>query len=116
MPVFTTNNLAPRDEIHSPARAVFCPTTSFRLARCCLLTCLALVGGVMRGADAAGPTNPRLTGTPLMQVWQAEDYGAAPINWRVLQHPTTGLIYVGNNFGVLEFDGAIWRTITMPKE
>jgi sugar lactone lactonase YvrE len=48
-------------------------------------------------------------------VWKTEDFGASPINWRVLQHPN-GLVYVANNFGILEFDGATWRLIAMPRE
>ncbi len=82
-----------------------------------LFCLLALGGAFVRGADApARATNPRLTGTPLMQVWHPEDYDASPINWRALQHPVSGFIYVGNNFGVLEFDGANWRLIPMPHE
>lgn len=51
-----------------------------------------------------------------MQIWQAEEYEGSPINWRVLQHPKSGFIYAGNNFGVLEFDGAQWRQIAMPRD
>ncbi|WP_438479888.1 histidine kinase [Oleiharenicola lentus] len=59
---------------------------------------------------------PRFTGTPFIRAWNADDYGAAPVNWRVARHPRSGFIYIANNFGVLEFDGAAWRLISMPSE
>jgi len=59
-------------------------------------------------------SNPRYTGSPFMRTWLAADYGAHPENACVLQHPRTGLIYVGNNSGVLEFDGVRWRLIPAP--
>lgn len=49
-----------------------------------------------------------------MRIWYGEDYGGAPGNQCVMQHPRTGFIYVGNNLGVLEFDGARWRLIRTP--
>ncbi|HUR59508.1 MAG TPA: histidine kinase [Opitutaceae bacterium] len=79
-----------------------------------LATAFCLGCGAIRAAEQATP-NPRLTGTPFLQVWRTEDFGGSPVNWRVLQHPN-GLIYVGNNFGVLQFDGATWRMIPMPRE
>jgi hypothetical protein len=83
-----------------------------------LIWFLVLLGPCAARAVETGtaPANPRLTGTPFMQVWRAEDYGASPVNWRVLQDPASGFIYVGNGFGVLEFDGASWRLIPLPRE
>ncbi len=70
------------------------------------------------GAAEAGisplATNLRYTGSPFVRTWLAEDYRAHPTNHCVLQHPRTGLIYVGNNSGVLEFDGERWRLILTP--
>jgi signal transduction histidine kinase len=63
---------------------------------------------------ATTAANPRLTGTPLLRVWRAEDYGAALLNTRILVHPS-GLVYVCNEDGVLEFDGERWRTLTLPR-
>lgn len=60
--------------------------------------------------------DPRQSGTPILRVWTAESYGAAPVNWQSLQDPGSGLIYVANNFGVLEFDGALWRFLALPNE
>ncbi len=42
-----------------------------------------------------------------------EEYGRMPKNWAVLQDKR-GIIYVGNNNGVLEFDGVSWRAIDVP--
>ncbi len=58
--------------------------------------------------------SPRWAGTPFLTVWRSDDYGADPENFCVVQHPGTGLIYVGNNDGVLEFDGARWRLLPAP--
>ncbi|HYC71201.1 MAG TPA: histidine kinase [Opitutaceae bacterium] len=66
-------------------------------------------------AGAAAVANPRFTGTPLMRVWKAEDYGASLLNTRVLVAPS-GLVYVANNDGLLEFDGERWRLIPLPRE
>ena len=61
-------------------------------------------------------TNPRYTGSPVVRTWLAEDYGASPVNTRVVQHPRTGCIYVSNERGVLEFDGVRWRLIPTPNQ
>ena len=58
---------------------------------------------------------PRQSGSPFVHLWQTDELGASPVNWRMLQHPN-GLIYIANGFGVLEFDGATWRLIPMPDE
>lgn len=45
--------------------------------------------------------------------YSADEYKLHPQNWSVLQDKR-GLIYVGNNGGLLEFDGVSWRTIPVP--
>ncbi len=65
---------------------------------------------------SGAPVNPRSTGTPFLRIFLSDDYGGAPVNWTVLQHPRSGFLYVGNNFGVLEYDGAAWRLIPLPSE
>jgi len=45
--------------------------------------------------------------------YSAEEYKLHPQNWSVRQDKR-GLIYVGNNGGLLEFDGVSWRTIAVP--
>lgn len=43
------------------------------------------------------------------------EYGLQPQNWSVLQD-RRGMIYVGNNGGLLEFDGVSWRVIRIPNK
>jgi len=77
-----------------------------------LLVVLWLVGAI-HAADPAG-LRPHHTGTPFLREWRGEDYEASAVNWDIATHPG-GLVYVGNNSGVLEFDGARWRTLAMPR-
>ncbi len=63
----------------------------------------------VRGAEGL---NPRFTGTPFMRTWSADEYGAAPGNGGIVQHPRSGFIYVANAAGILEFDGIRWRLVT----
>lgn len=49
-------------------------------------------------------------GVPFISSFSAKDYGAHSQNWAVVQDPR-GVMYFGNNNGVLEFDGAHWRLI-----
>ncbi len=65
---------------------------------------------------AASAANPRLTGLPFLTSWGPDVYGAAPTNYRIVQHPQTGFIYIGNTSGLLEFDGATWRLVTLRNE
>jgi serine phosphatase RsbU (regulator of sigma subunit) len=52
-------------------------------------------------------------GYPLVHSFSVTDYNAASQNWAIAQSPN-GFIYVGNNEGVLEFDGKNWRTYRIP--
>lgn len=47
-------------------------------------------------------------GLPLLKNFKPKDYNAGTQNWALLQDKN-GLIYAGNNVGVLEFDGVHWR-------
>lgn len=49
-------------------------------------------------------------GTPLLSNFKPKDYNGGTQNWAILQDPR-GLLYVGNNVGILEYDGASWRMI-----
>ena len=51
-----------------------------------------------------------------MQVWLGEDLLSPGTSRGVIQHPTTGFIYVAAYSGVLEFDGVRWRTIPLPSK
>ena len=46
--------------------------------------------------------------------WQT--YQAQRQNWSIAQHPETGFIYAGNSGGLLEYDGACWRTYSLPQK
>ncbi len=72
----------------------------------------------MRPVDAplAAPASPRVTGHPFVRIWRTDDYDGGATNESIVQHPVTGYIYVANNEGVLEFDGAHWQLIPLPKK
>ena len=53
------------------------------------------------------------TGLPYIQNYSPDIYGGAAQNWDVIQSKE-GFIYIGNNQGVLEYDGVTWRTILLP--
>lgn len=55
--------------------------------------------------------NPRYTGATAIQEWTPEDTGGGLQNFSVTQAADTGLVYVGNSTGVLEFDGTRWRRL-----
>jgi signal transduction histidine kinase/CheY-like chemotaxis protein len=59
-----------------------------------------------RGAEA---------GRPFVRNYTPKQYGAQEQNWAIVQDDR-GVIYVGNNVGVLEYDGASWRLIRMPNK
>ncbi len=52
------------------------------------------------------------SGFLFMRNYTPEDMGAGAQNWAMTQ-AENGLIYVGNNDGVLEFDGAEWRRVRL---
>ena len=72
------------------------------------LLVLALAGAAL-WAD-----RPQEAGAALLRNWSPKEYGAEAQNWAVAQD-SQGLVYAGNNAGVLEFDGVRWRLIPMPK-
>jgi len=81
-----------------------------------ILECLLAWGAGPRAGAAlpAAPAPPRETGYPLIRNHTPRSYGADSQNWAVLQGPR-GVIYAGNNRGVLEYDGVRWRLIRTPK-
>ena len=52
-------------------------------------------------------------GVPLIRSFTPKDYGAGATNWAVVQDHR-GVVYVGNESGVLEYDGVRWRLIPTP--
>lgn len=75
---------------------------------------LLLIAGLAVGAPAPAAESAPVTaleiGLPLLHNFTLKDYGASAQNWAIVQDPR-GLIYAGNNLGVLEFDGVRWRII-----
>ncbi|MBU2428826.1 MAG: response regulator [Gammaproteobacteria bacterium] len=49
-------------------------------------------------------------GLPLLKNYKPKEYNAGTQNWAIVQDQR-GILYVGNNVGVLEFDGVHWQTI-----
>ncbi len=54
-------------------------------------------------------------GVKYFKNYTPKDYDEQPQNWCILQD-TRGIIYVGNNGGVLEFDGVSWRLLPIPNQ
>ncbi|WP_461490928.1 two-component regulator propeller domain-containing protein [Pontibacter sp. HJ8] len=52
-------------------------------------------------------------GIPYIRNYSLKEYQASPQNWAVVQDHR-GIMYFGNNYGVLEFDGNHWRQIGLP--
>ena len=53
---------------------------------------------------------------PRIRNFTPGDYGGQNQNWALAQSAALGWIYVGNNGGLLEFDGARWRQFAMPEK
>ncbi|MBH9577255.1 sensor histidine kinase [Inhella proteolytica] len=76
-----------------------------------LLCCALLLGFSASHAAIAAPAAaaPQLeAGTPLLRTVRPSDYGAEGQNWALAQG-ADGTLFVGNNRGVLHFDGQRWR-------
>lgn len=52
------------------------------------------------------------TGSYVFQRYSTDQYNASPENWAIAQD-RRGVMYFGNNDGILEFDGQTWRTIRL---
>lgn len=52
-------------------------------------------------------------GLPFINSYSREDYNAGTQNWSITQDGD-GLMYFGNNIGVLQFDGTNWNLFTLP--
>src|SRR5439155_4876651 len=61
-------------------------------------------------AGVAAQPDEREAGLPFLRNYSPKEYGAQAQNWAVTQD-RRGLIYIGNNDGVLVYDGVRWRTI-----
>ncbi|MEM6345128.1 MAG: triple tyrosine motif-containing protein [Bacteroidota bacterium] len=52
-------------------------------------------------------------GIPTIQNYSKQDYQAETQNWAI-EEDQRGLMYFGNNLGLLEFDGSEWRIYPLP--
>ena len=76
-----------------------------------------IVGGLLT-VIAAFPLCASLapeTGAFLFQNYSPKTYGANPQNWSAVQD-SRGVMYFGNTYGVLEFDGVFWRLIRLTND
>ncbi|GLH72530.1 hypothetical protein GETHLI_10320 [Geothrix limicola] len=81
-----------------------------------LLQWLLVLGaaGLRGGAPDPRPAPGSMdVGYPSIRNYSPRAYGADAQNWAVLQDPR-GVVYVGNNRGVLAYDGVRWRLIPTP--
>jgi serine phosphatase RsbU (regulator of sigma subunit)/ligand-binding sensor domain-containing protein len=56
---------------------------------------------------------PQETGMPFIRNYSPGEYRASQQNWAIVQDER-GIMYFGNNNGLLEFDGVTWRLIQLP--
>jgi signal transduction histidine kinase/CheY-like chemotaxis protein len=85
-----------------------------RLLYCPLLcVSLAFAAPSAPAADAAPAAAPNERGLPFLRNFAPKEYGQHSQNWALVQDQR-GLIYAGNNDGVLEYDGQHWRLIRTP--
>jgi hypothetical protein len=82
-----------------------------RLKIITLLYSLFFVSGTLYSATAVVPEN---SGCRYIRNFNQENYGFAAQNWVILQD-SRGIIYTANQAGVLEYDGAIWGGIILPR-
>lgn len=52
--------------------------------------------------------------TPIVKQFGKNDYRAANQNWSASQD-NDGILYFGNNLGLLQFDGSVWDVVRMPQ-
>ena len=88
---------------------------SLKSIRPLLLTAtLVLLGGVAAStqtpAPGAAPARHPEEGQPFVRTYAPLDVNAAGQNWALVQDER-GVIYVGSQSGVVEFDGVNWRLI-----
>ena len=88
---------------------------SWAQVRAWVLACLMVLvaGGGVCSSSLAQSTDTDLyreAGLPFIQSFDPKTYGGHQQNWSMLQDDR-GVIYIGNIPGLLEYDGAKWRTI-----
>lgn len=63
-------------------------------------------------AITAAASSKSELGLPYIRNYTPKDYGADVQNWAIIQDDR-GVMYFGNNLGVLEYDGVSWRRIPL---
>jgi signal transduction histidine kinase/ligand-binding sensor domain-containing protein len=59
------------------------------------------------------PTARGEVGRPFLTCFGSREYGSTSQNW-VFAEDARGLMYAGNSYGMIEYDGATWRLIDTP--
>ena len=54
-------------------------------------------------------------GIPYITYYGEDDYHAYSQNWAIVQD-STGIMYFGNGWGILSYDGSSWNLITLPNQ
>ncbi len=72
----------------------------------CIIMKLIISGGALFAQENS---MERPSSIPLITTYTPLDYQAGIQNWD-LDQDTTGYLYIANNYGLLEFDGAKWTT------
>ena len=80
-----------------------------------LWVCLAVTALAGALGKPAPRTGARESGNPFIRNFSPREHGGEAQNWAIVQDPR-GIIYVGNNQGVLEYDGVAWRLIQTPRK
>jgi len=71
--------------------------------------------GASRSSPFALRSTPNEPGKPILTAWLPKDYGADSQNWAIVQDDR-GVMYFGNDSGILEYDGVSWRLIQFPNK
>ena len=78
------------------------------------LLLLAILPFVL-SAEGLARQNEREVGLPYLRDYSPREYRAQSQNWSVTQDQR-GVIYIGNNDGVLIYDGVRWHTVRVAND
>jgi DNA-binding CsgD family transcriptional regulator len=71
-------------------------------------TKIALLWAIINLFPGSGAAQSGLSGLPFVKNFQTVDYKAGIQNWDIAQDQR-GILYIANNFGLLEYDGHQWH-------
>ena len=69
---------------------------------------------LLAGASIHAQTNAEV-GLPFIRNYSPKEYNGAAQNWAIVQDDR-GIMYFGNEAGVMEYDGVAWRAIGFPNK